>query len=75
MSAFEEGKRTIVGALRESDPVALERALSSWDFEEMKAAIAQYTPDFAERESGVLAETIRRLAIEFAEAAPACCTI
>lgn len=48
---------------------------STWDFDEMKAAIAQYTPDFAERESGIPAATIRRLAIEFAEAAPACCTI
>ena len=48
---------------------------STWDFEEMKAHVAQYTPAFAERESGVPAETIRRLAIEFAQAAPACCTI
>ena len=41
----------------------------------MAAAIADYTPEFAERESGVPAETIRRLAREFAAAAPACCTM
>ena len=48
---------------------------STWDWDAMTTAIAEYTPEFAERESGVPAETIRRLAIEFAQAAPACCTM
>ena len=48
---------------------------STWDFEEMKKHVAKYTPEFAEQESGVPAETIRRIAREFAGAAPACCTI
>ena len=34
-----------------------------------------YTPEFAEAESGVPRRDIRRLAIEFAKAAPACCTL
>lgn len=37
--------------------------------------VRQYTPEWAERESGVPAETIRRLAREFAEVAPRCTTI
>lgn len=48
---------------------------STWGWDEMVAEIERYTPEFAERESGVPAETIRRLAIEFARAAPACCTM
>lgn len=44
-------------------------------FEEMRAHLARYTPEFAEAESGVPAKAIRRLAIEFAQAAPACCTM
>jgi anaerobic selenocysteine-containing dehydrogenase len=48
---------------------------SNWPFDEMRRTVAPYTPEFAERESGVPAAEIRRLAIEFAEAAPACCTM
>lgn len=37
--------------------------------------VAQYTPEWAEQESGVPAERIRRIAREFAAAAPRCTTI
>lgn len=37
--------------------------------------VAQYTPEYAEAESGVPADVIRRLAREFAAAAPRCTTI
>jgi anaerobic selenocysteine-containing dehydrogenase len=48
---------------------------STWPYEEMRREIARFTPEFAERESGVSATDIRRLAREFAAAAPACCTM
>ncbi len=48
---------------------------STWPFEEMCDHLARYTPEWAEAESGVPAADIRRLAIEFARAAPACCTM
>ncbi len=48
---------------------------STWSFEEMRRSIDPYTPEFAEQESGVPAAEIRRLAVEFARAAPACCTM
>ena len=48
---------------------------STWPFEEMAGHVAGYTPEWAEQESGVPAADIRRLAIEFAQAAPACCTM
>jgi anaerobic selenocysteine-containing dehydrogenase len=48
---------------------------STWDFDAMKTHLAPYTPEFAARESGVAAEAIRRVAIEFARAAPTCCTM
>ena len=44
-------------------------------FEELPGMLAPYTPEMAEVESGVPAEDIRRLAIEFAQASPACCTM
>jgi len=44
-------------------------------FEDLPGMLAPYTPEFAEAESGVPAMDIRRLAIEFASAAPACCTM
>lgn len=47
----------------------------NWDFEEMKAHIADYTPEWAEAQSGVPAADIERLAIAFAKAAPACTTL
>ncbi len=48
---------------------------STWPFEQMRSHLEPYTPEFAEAESGVPAAEIRRLAIEFARAAPACCTL
>jgi len=48
---------------------------STWDFDAMRAHVAQYTPEWAEIESGIPAEDIERLAKEFAKAAPACCTM
>ena len=48
---------------------------STWNFEEMRAHVARYTPAWAERESGIPAADIERLAKEFAAAAPACCTL
>ncbi|MBI3600953.1 MAG: molybdopterin-dependent oxidoreductase, partial [Nitrospinae bacterium] len=38
---------------------------------ELKSHLSKYTPEMAEKESGVPAETIRRIAIEFASAGPA----
>ncbi|MFZ5826676.1 MAG: molybdopterin-dependent oxidoreductase [Bacillota bacterium] len=40
-------------------------------FEELKAGIAKYTPEWAEKETDVPADTIRRIAREMAAAAPA----
>lgn len=48
---------------------------STWPFDEMRSAVARFTPEFAEHESGVPAADIERLAVAFAEAAPACCTL
>ncbi len=48
---------------------------STWSFESMRAHMDQYTPAWAEAESGVPAADIERLAQEFAAAAPACCTM
>ena len=42
---------------------------------EIKEHIKQWTPEFAEKESGVPANEIRRIAIEFAKAAPHCTTM
>lgn len=44
-------------------------------FEDLPGLLAPYTPELAEAESGVSAADIRRLAVEFAQAAPACCTL
>lgn len=43
--------------------------------DELQAQLAQYTPKWAEKISGVPAADIRRIAIEFAKAAPACTTM
>ena len=51
------------------------RRWANLPFEDLPELLAPYTPAFAEAESGVPAQDIRRLAIEFAEAAPACCTL
>ncbi|MGB0583280.1 MAG: molybdopterin-dependent oxidoreductase, partial [Limisphaerales bacterium] len=41
----------------------------------LREDVKNYTPEWAEQLSGVPATDIRRLAIEFASAAPACCTM
>jgi thiosulfate reductase/polysulfide reductase chain A len=43
--------------------------------DELKEHLKSYTPEWAEKVSGVLAADIRRIAIEFAKAAPACTTM
>ena len=42
---------------------------------ELREQLEMYTPDWAEGVSGVPADAIRRIAIEFAKAAPACTTM
>ncbi|ALG82168.1 molybdopterin oxidoreductase [Halanaeroarchaeum sulfurireducens] len=44
----------------------------TYGFEEYRQAVADKTPEWAEDETGVDAETIRKTAIGFAEAAPNC---
>lgn len=51
------------------------RRWANLPFEDLPGMLAPYTPEFAEAESAVPAAAIRRLAIEFAKAAPACCTL
>ncbi len=51
------------------------RRWSNMPYEDLPPLLAPYTPEFAEAESGVAAADIRRLAREFAQAAPACCTL
>ncbi|MCH2211439.1 MAG: molybdopterin-dependent oxidoreductase [Fuerstiella sp.] len=43
--------------------------------DELREHLQTYTPEWAEQISGVSAKDIRRIAIEFAEAAPACTTM
>ncbi len=43
--------------------------------ENIRKHLEPYTPAFAERESGVSAADIERLAVAFAKAAPRCCTL
>jgi len=43
--------------------------------DELRKSVKDYTPEWAEKKSGVPAADIRRIAIEFANAAPACCTM
>ena len=43
--------------------------------EEVRKSVKDYTPEWAENKSGVPAADIKRIAIEFAKAAPACCTM
>ena len=52
--------------------------LETWtnvSIEELRALYKTYTPEWAERVSGVPATDIRRIALEFAEAAPAATTM
>lgn len=48
---------------------------SNLPLETLREHLEPYTPEFAEAESGVPAADIRRIAIDFAKAAPACCTM
>jgi thiosulfate reductase/polysulfide reductase chain A len=48
---------------------------SNYSAEDIGRHLEPYTPEFAERESGVAAATIRRIAREFAASAPRCTTI
>ena len=43
--------------------------------DDLRQHLEPFTPELAERESGIPAADIRRIAIEFAEAAPRCCTM
>ena len=43
--------------------------------DDLKESVKDYTPEWAEEKSGVPATDIKRIAIEFAKAAPACCTM
>ena len=47
----------------------------NYPLNDLKKQIAGFTPDFAEKESGVPAEKIIDIAIEFAKASPKCCTM
>jgi len=48
---------------------------SNYPLEDLRKQVKDYTPEWAEEESGVPAADIKRIAIEFAKAAPACCTM
>jgi thiosulfate reductase/polysulfide reductase chain A len=48
---------------------------SNYPLEDLRKQVETYTPEWAEKESGVPAADIKRIAIEFAKAAPACCTM
>jgi len=43
--------------------------------DDLRESVKDYTPEWAEKVSGVPAADIERIAIEFAKAAPACCTM
>ncbi len=43
--------------------------------DDLRKSVKDYTPEWAEKVSGVPAADIKRIAIEFAKAAPACCTM
>ncbi|MGY8688673.1 MAG: molybdopterin-dependent oxidoreductase, partial [Verrucomicrobiales bacterium] len=48
---------------------------ANFPLEEVRQLVADYTPAWAEKISGVPAADIERIAIDFAKAAPACCTM
>ena len=48
---------------------------ANYPLNDLKKQIAGFTPDFAEKESGVPAKEIIDIAIEFAKASPKCCTM
>lgn len=58
--------------------LANEDFLRSWtnvSFEELTEHLSPYTPEWAEKISGIAAQDIERIAIEFAQAAPAATTM
>ena len=48
---------------------------ANYPLDKVRELVKDYTPEWAQSHSGVAAENIRRIAIEFAQAAPACCTM
>ncbi len=48
---------------------------SNLPLEKLRESVKDYTPGWAEEQSGVPAADIERIAVEFAQAAPACCTM
>ncbi len=48
---------------------------ANYPLDDLRQHLAQYTPEWAEKESGIAAADIRRIAVEFAQAAPSCCTM
>ena len=48
---------------------------SNYSLDDLRKQVADYTPEWAEKLSGVPAADIKRIAIEFAQAAPACCSM
>ena len=55
-----------------------EKFIEEWTnvtIDELREHLRQYTPDWAAKVSGIPADDIRRIAVEFAQAAPACTTM
>ena len=48
---------------------------SNYSLKELRAHVKSYTPEWAEKQSGIPAADIARIAVEFAQAAPACTTM
>jgi thiosulfate reductase/polysulfide reductase chain A len=48
---------------------------ANYPLDDLRNIVKDYTPEWAEKHSGVPAADIERIAIEFAKAAPACCTM
>lgn len=48
---------------------------ANYPLEDVRTLVKDYTPEWAESHSGIPAADIKRIAIEFASAAPACCTM
>ena len=59
-----------VVALAMANVILSERALAPNDANQLRGPLARYTPEVAHRESGITAETIIRVAREFASAQP-----
>ena len=48
---------------------------ANYPLADLRKQVKDYTPEWAEKTSGVKAADIERIAIEFAKAAPSCCTM